>query len=237
MAFLDDDDDVEHVVSKWAEALQLSTALPRRALDALRAMKSLRYIKDYVVYPDDLLPNAKGQFDSASQIILLQDTTSTAAETMTPWAQWVVFEEIGHAALKHSGVRNFSEAKTATEKFSPTAKRQEAEARRFAATMMAPYDLVGYRPDMTVDELIRLSGLPRRAAEFRLNELGRIHRRRTGVRREIPTAVLDFLAKPTRPRSPYEGDPCPNPNCGKLAMVREGTKTRCTSCGTCTGED
>lgn len=237
MAFLDDDEDIEHIVGKWAEALGLDGRLPRPAVDALRSMKSLNYIKDYVVYPDELLPNVKGQFDSAKQEIVLRNSTVVAAEAMTPWAQWVIFEEIGHAALKHSGVRNFSETKTLTEKFSSIAKRQEAEARRFAATLMAPYDLVGFRPDMTVQELMGMSGLPRQAAEYRLNELARIYRRRNGLRRELPAAVLDFLRQPARPTLPFEGDPCPNPNCGKLTMVREGTKTRCVSCGACTGSD
>lgn len=237
MAFLDDDEDVEHIVGKWAEALQLGTALPRSSVDALRAMKSLNYIKDYVVYPDHLLPNAKGQFDSAAQRIVLRESTLSAAGQYVPWAQWVIFEEIGHAALKHTGTRNFSETKTRTELFSQTAMRQEAEARRFAATVIAPYALVHFRPDMTVEELMATAGLPRQAAKYRLNELGRIYRRRTKTQRPLPAAVLDFLRNPDNRSPVYEGDPCPNPNCGKLTMVREGLGKRCISCGTRSGSD
>lgn len=237
MAFLDDDEDIEHIVGKWAEALGLGTTLPRNAVAALEAMKFGKFIRDYAIVPDREMLGAKGQFESASQKIILRQSTYDAAVRKEPWALWVVFEEIAHAALRHSGTRNFSGTKNATERFSSVAKRQEAEARRFAATIMAPFNLIGFTEGTTVEDLQRHARLPKQAADYRLIELGRIFRRRTRKPRELPAAVLDFLRKEPARHHAFEGDPCPNPHCGKLQMVRDGLGTRCLACGTRTGRD
>lgn len=237
MAFLDDDEEIEHIGNKWVEAIGISTQIRRNGLDALKGMKFGGHISDYVIIPDQQMPNSKGQYVGDLGKIFLRQSVFESLKRDEPSARWVVFEEISHAALKHSGIRNFSETKTVAERLSPRIKRQEAEARRLAATIMAPFDLSNYTVGTTASDLQIRFGLTTRVAEIRLGEIERIFRARNRKRRELPPFNLDFLAKPKADISPFEGDPCPNPNCGELKLIRHGRITQCMACGTVTGDD
>ena len=71
------------------------------------------------------------------------------------------------------------------------AKKEESEARRFAAMFLAPNYLLSSID--TVEEIADRFGLSFEAAMIRKGEFDAFQRRASGQRRELPSVVVDYL--------------------------------------------
>ena len=141
------------------------------------------------------------------------------------------------------------------EKKVPSIGRDEKQADKLAAALLAPSHKVQFTLATTSNQLAQRFGLSDQMAAIRIAELAGIYRQRHNIRRELPAGIVDFLAAKKRDgfkvsslppadivamrtRQPrYEGDACPNPNCRQFKMIRIGTCMKCDVCGTSTGDD
>ncbi len=71
------------------------------------------------------------------------------------------------------------------------AKKEESEARRFAAMFLAPNYLLSSTD--TVDDIMNNFGMSFEAAMIRKGEFDAFQRRASGQRRELPSIVVDYL--------------------------------------------
>ncbi|WP_246529679.1 hypothetical protein [Microvirga zambiensis] len=71
------------------------------------------------------------------------------------------------------------------------ARKEESEARRFAAMFLAPNHLLGSTD--TVKEIVGRFGLSFEAAMIRKAEFDAFQRRASGQRHELPSIAVDFL--------------------------------------------
>jgi hypothetical protein len=136
--------------------------------------------------------------------------------------------------------------------FSTRTNRDEFEANRLTACLIAPFHKAGFTLGMAVDEVINKFGLSRDAAEKRLEEFERVFRRKHGISRQLGTNVIDYLTEqkqkghnvvsldniasllPDRDKC-YEGDPCPC--CKAMMLLRKGLARECDNCGARLGDD
>ena len=102
-----------------------------------------------------------------------------------------IANEIGHFAMRHAGVRSRSATQTTAGRLGLEAKKEESEARRFAAMFLAPSDLLSAID--TVEEIADRFGLSFEAAMIRKGEFDAFQRRASGQRRELPSVVVDYL--------------------------------------------
>jgi hypothetical protein len=71
------------------------------------------------------------------------------------------------------------------------ARKEESEARRFAAMFLAPNYLLSSSD--TEDDIVDRFGLSFEAAMIRKGEFDAHQRRASGQRRELPSVVVDYL--------------------------------------------
>jgi Zn-dependent peptidase ImmA (M78 family) len=246
------DEEWENIAVAWRKAAGQNDSIRLDAPEFIRWLKRAGYIKDYVCVPDSDLPRAEGKFNPDEQIIFYRQSIWDAAERGEPHATWTVVHEGSHAILKHEDVRYRLAAFEKTPSSKSTG-RDEFEAHRLTACILAPFDKADFKPGMTLDEIRTRFGLSWGAATKRLEEFERIYRRKHGIRRKLPPGIVDFLTEQQRkgyrvasldtgsklplPRLQieYEGDPCPS--CGALALVRNGLARKCEICGARTGDD
>jgi Zn-dependent peptidase ImmA (M78 family) len=140
--------------------------------DAIRFVKWLKqsgHIKDYVRVPNAELPKADGKFDPDSECIVYRQDIWDAAERGNPRAIWTIWHEASHAIQRHQQVR-FRSSAASKARPSASAGKDEFEANRLAACLVAPFDKSGFHPGTTVDDLRRRFDLSQEAAEKRLAE-------------------------------------------------------------------
>jgi hypothetical protein len=106
-------------------------------------------------------------------------------------APLMIANEIGHFAKRHSGARNRSTTHTTAGNLVSEAKKEESEARRFAAMFLAPNYLLSATD--TVEEIADRFGLSLEAAMIRKGEFDAFQRRASGKRRELPPIVVNYL--------------------------------------------
>src|SRR5215207_5213318 len=129
---------------------------------------------DYQRIPDAEMPDAEAQWD----------------------ARMAIANEIAHFAMRHSGVRTRSTTQTTAGRSLLDAKKEESEARRFAAMFLAPNDLLSSTD--TVEDIVDRFGLSFEAAMIRKGEFDAFQRRASGHRRELPSVVVDYLKEAQR---------------------------------------
>jgi Zn-dependent peptidase ImmA (M78 family) len=249
------DEEYDQLARVLREVLGVEKEIWLDVLDMLRRMKHTGYLRDYVRLPDCEMPDAEAKFDPQDRRIYLRETICQAAERGEPHARFTVVHEIAHCAFNHQFMRKRGIAVGNFERNVPSIKRDERQADKLAAAMLAPAHLSQYNLTTTSAQLVQRFGLSPRMASIRAEELAGMYRRRHNIRRDLPAGIVDFLAAKQREgykvtslpsedvvamhvRQPrYEGEPCPNTRCGEFKMIRIGTHMTCDACGAKTGED
>lgn len=241
----------ESIGSRWREAAGMNDDARLDAPSFIRWLKRSGYIKDYVCVPPADLPICEGKFEPDEGRIYFRQTTWRGAEQGKPHDVWTVVHEACHAILKHSETRLRTSSSDKRIR-SRRGARDEIDANRLAASILAPFDKADFALGMTADEIAARFGLSREAAEKRVKEFERIYRQRNGMPRPLPPGVVDFLQAQKRKGYPvtsivdttimpisadkrYEGDACPN--CNEFKLMRTGLRMRCDACSAITGED
>lgn len=249
------DEAFEQIGKTVREALGIDDQIKLDPIDFLRRLKHAGYIKDYVRLPDISLPNKEAEFNPDDEKIYLRDSVYLSAQRGEPHFRFTVFHESSHAILRHRHVRNRSQGQRAkTERTVSSIRRDEDEANKLTATLMAPFHRAEFTTETTPEQIANRFGLSNKAAVRRHEELGKLYRQANNLRRPLPKGVADFLIEQRRRgyvvtslptdeisafkpvQECYTGDPCPNPTCGQFTMVRNGTSTRCNTCGAVTGD-
>ncbi len=246
------DEQWEAIASAWRKAANQHEILRLNAPEFVRWLKRAGYIKDYVCVPDRDLPSAEGKFDPDVGVVFYRQSTWDAAEQGDAHSIWTLVHEGCHAILKHQEVRYRANTLQRSSSTSATG-RDEFESHHLTACLLAPFDKADFKPGVTEDEIVKRFGLSQEAAERRLKEFEGLYRRKHGIRRPLPSGIIDLLLRQERKGYPvtsltaehrrllptarplYEGDPCPS--CGRLALVRVGLARRCDECGARLGDD
>jgi Zn-dependent peptidase ImmA (M78 family) len=249
------DEEYDQLAKVLREILGVDEEIWLDVLNMLRRMKHTSYLRDYVRLPDREMPDAEARFDPQDRTIYLRESVYQAAERDEPHARFTVAHEIAHCAFDHQFMRKRGIAVGTFERKVPSITRDERQADKLAAALLAPSHRSRFNLATTSAQLAERFGLSPGMASIRGEELAGIYRRRHNIRRELPAGVVDFLAARQREgyrvtslpsedvvamrvRQPkYEGEPCPNPNCGEFKMIRIGTSMKCDVCGSRTGDD
>ena len=249
------DEEYDQLAKVLRELLDVDAEIWLDVLDMLRRMKHNGYLRDYVCLPDCEIPDAEAKFVPDERTIYLRQSTYDSAERDEPHARFTVVHEISHCAFNHQYVRKRGITVGAFEKKVSSISRDEKQADKLAAALLAPSHKVQFTLETTSQQLTQRFGLSSEMADIRIEELAGLYRRRHNIRRDLPPGVVDFLIAKKREgfrvtslpsadivamqaRQPrYEGDACPNPNCRQFKMIRIGTHMKCDACGTKTGDD
>jgi Zn-dependent peptidase ImmA (M78 family) len=252
MAYLDDED-FERAAQMLRIKLGIDDQLHLDVVDVLRQLKHHGYITDYVRVSDRSLPEADAQYDPDKRIIYLREATYSAAQRGDKRARWTIAHEVGHVALNHRQTRNRSSVSRNIEKIAQTIRRDETQAHKFAAALLAPFNRANFSLQTTAQQVAIKFGISLPAAEQRIEEFARIYRRQNGLPRPLPPSVIDFLKAAEKkgyvaknstfadtisafePSPRYEGDACPN--CNEFKLIRSGIRRKCDGCGAITGDD
>jgi Zn-dependent peptidase ImmA (M78 family) len=141
--------------------------------------------------PDAEMPGAEAQWDARKGVLRIRESIIAAMQRGEPRARMTIANEIGHFAMRHSGTRSRSVTQTTAGRLVLEAKKEESEARRFAAMFLAPNYLLSATD--TVEEIADRFGLSFEAAMIRKGEFDALQRRASGQRRELPSVVIDYL--------------------------------------------
>ena len=169
----------------------------QRAFDVLEFIKTIAAIfpgLKIVPVLDDKLPFRQAEANSATNTVIVRQSLITRLENWDPTARFIMIEEFCHIALGHTGPRYRRDA-TCSKIYSPSEQQDEREARHLAALMLAPTELVG---DLFPGEIAAQFGLSEQASEIRWEEVQTVKRRELGIRRELPSNVIDFLREKQR---------------------------------------
>jgi hypothetical protein len=151
---------------------------------------------DYQRIPDAEMPDAEAQWDARKGLLRMRESVVGAMQRGEPRARMAIANEIAHFAMRHSGVRTRSTTQTTAGRSLLDAKKEESEARRFAAMFLAPNYLLS-STDM-VEDIVDRFGLSFEAAMIRKGEFDAFQRRASGHRRELPSVVVDYLKEAQR---------------------------------------
>ena len=151
---------------------------------------------DYQQIPDSEMPDAEAQWDAGKGLLRMRESVVGAMQRGEPRARMAIANEIGHFAMRHVGVRTRSAAPTTAARPLLEAKKEESEARRFAAMFLAPNYLLGSTD--TVEDIVDRFGMSFEAAMIRKGEFDAYQRRASGQRRELPSIVVDYLKEAQR---------------------------------------
>jgi Zn-dependent peptidase ImmA (M78 family) len=244
------DEEWEGIAREWRRAANLDDAIRFDAPSFVRWLKHAGYIKDFLRVPDaDLL--SEGKYEPDEGKLYYRNSSWSGALRGNPHDTWTLVHEGCHAILKHPETR-LRAAASARRFDSREVKRDELDAHRLAASILAPFDKADFKLGMSVEDIQERFRLSRPAAVKRVQEFERMYRRKHGIPRPLPAGIIDFLAAQKRkgypvtsldnvrnlipsPQKQYEGDPCPS--CGQFALVRSGLCTKCDRCGTRSGDD
>jgi hypothetical protein len=249
------DEGFDHLATTVRTALGIDDQVKPDAIDFLRRLKHTGYISDYVRVPDADLPDAEAKYVPHDRKIYIRESVYRAAQNEFPHDRFTVFHEGSHAILGHQFERKRSfDNRAKGERRVPSIRSDETDANKLAGALMAPYAPAGFTLETTPADIAAKFALSPRAAAIRHQELAGMYRRAKGLRRPLPSGVVDFLTEQKRrghvvtslpaeeiiaakpDHSSYTGDSCPNPMCGEFKMMRNGTSCRCAACGCITGD-
>jgi Zn-dependent peptidase ImmA (M78 family) len=145
----------------------------------------------YQQIPDADMPNAEARWDPQKGVLRMRESVVDALQRGEPRARMMIANEFGHFAMRHSGARNRSTAQASAGRLALEARKEESEARRFAAMFLAPNYLLSATD--TVEDIAERFGLSFEAAMIRKGEFDAFRRRASGQRRELPPIVVNFL--------------------------------------------
>ncbi|WP_201842885.1 ImmA/IrrE family metallo-endopeptidase [Microvirga zambiensis] len=141
--------------------------------------------------PDADMPGEEAHWDIRKGVLQIRESVVAAMQRGEPRARMTIAIEIGHFAMRHAGTRSMRDARSTAGRLGLEAKKEESEARRFAAMFLAPNDLLSATD--TVEEIADRFGLSFEAAMIRKGEFDAFRRRASGRRRELPSVVVDYL--------------------------------------------
>jgi|ERR1039458_288667 Zn-dependent peptidase ImmA (M78 family) len=250
------DEDFEQLATTLRVAIGVDDQVNLDVIEFLRRMKRQGYISDYVRVPDVAMLDAEAKFKPDERKIYIRESVWAAAEKGIDRPRFTIIHECAHAALDHQFERKRSLFGHAiTEMRVASIRRDEKQANKLAACIIAPFHRSDFSLTTTAGRLMERFGLSSPAASIRIEEMAGIFRRLNKLPRPLPPGVVDFLAARRRDghtvtslpsaevaamqvRQPvYTGDACPI--CGGFKMIRVGTMMKCDleSCGAVTGDD
>ena len=103
-----------------------------------------------------------------------------------------IFHECAHAFLGHKHVKYRAASGNLAEKYSRTIRKDEQEAKRLAAALMAPFNLID--PTWTAHDIALKFGMSLQAAEIRLTQFQEYTRKKSGGPRPLQKNFDDLLA-------------------------------------------
>lgn len=201
----------DEALEEKARSLRRSLGLEHQAhIDLMTVIQKLKARDPQLQYarvPDYQMPDAESQWDANTKTLRLKESIFQGMQAQHARARMTASHEVSHYVLGHQGVRNRSLAATAAEKFASEVKREEYEARKLAAMMLAPSYLIS--PADTPSDIAKRFGISLEAAGIRREEVNALERRAAGQRRELPSCAVDFLTEAKRrgyPVQTYLGD-------------------------------
>jgi Zn-dependent peptidase ImmA (M78 family) len=146
---------------------------------------------NYLRVPDHEMSDAEGMYDPDTKLLTIPERVFCAMNNDNPRARFTITHEVSHALLGHTEIRFRHTELKAYEKAKPNIRREESEANRAAALILAPDDVVS--TCASVEDVMDKCGLSRKAAEIRKSEFDAEQRRKRGEQRPLPFRVAEFL--------------------------------------------
>ena len=185
------DEEIEQRVRILRQEIDLQNQMRPDLMAVIeRLTTSFRHFA-YQQVPDSEMPDTEAHWDARQGVLRMRESIAGAMQRGEPRARMTIANEIGHFALRHAGVRGRSTTQAAAGRRLLEAKKEESEARRFAAMFLAPNYLLSSTD--TVDDIMNNFGMSFEAAMIRKGEFDAFQRRASGQRRELPSIVVDYL--------------------------------------------
>ena len=190
------DDEIEQRVKVLRKEIGLQNQLRPDMMTVIQKLTASFRHFTYQRVPDSEMPDAEAQWNAGKGLLRMRESVVGAMQRGEPRARMTIANEIGHFAMRHSGVRNRSTALTTAKRHLLEVKKEESEARRFAAMFLAPNYLLSSTD--TVEDIMDRFGMSFEAAMIRKGEFDAFQRRASGQRRELPSVVVDYLKEAQR---------------------------------------
>ena len=145
---------------------------------------------------DSELPEAPAKADCATKKITVRESLAYQAVQGSGHARMTLAHEVGHIALGHSGTRYRKNGLNIEAATIAQVRREESEAKRFAAVFLVPTHLAEHC--RTAEEIEEKFAVSHDAAEIRKSELDAHIRRKTGEKRPLPAGAINFLEEAKR---------------------------------------
>jgi hypothetical protein len=171
----------EGIGTRWREAAGLNGEVRMDAPSFIRWLKRIGYIKDYVCVSTADLPTCEGKFEPEERRIYYRQATWRGAEQENPHDVWTLVHEASHAILKHGETRLRASSPDKAVRSRRGAK-DEVDANRLTASLLAPFDKADFKPGMTADDISGRFGFALAAEGEKLEVLDLVAVRRSGTR-------------------------------------------------------
>jgi hypothetical protein len=195
--------DLEAIALRLRKAGGVNGVKAFHVLDFFERLKSVFPGLKLVPVQDELLPGALAEANAATNTILIRQSTLEDAANWQQRARFVFVEEICHIALGHTGPRHRNCGNRPTG-FTPSERRDEAEARKLAALILMPTEFA--IDCCSLQEIQDQFIVSAEAAQIRWEEIERTRRQRSGQKRRLPSGVADFLREAKRRGHPVTAD-------------------------------
>ncbi|MET0530169.1 MAG: hypothetical protein ABW003_17840, partial [Microvirga sp.] len=146
------DDEIEQRVRVLRREIDL---LDQMRPDMMTVIQRLRTSFRHFAYqriPDSEMPHAEAHWDARKGVLRIRESIIAAMQRGEPRARMTIANEIGHFAMRHAGARSRSVTQTTAGRLVLEAKKEESEARRFAAMFLAPNYLLSSTD--TVEDIV-----------------------------------------------------------------------------------
>lgn len=141
------------------------------------------------VLPDDEMED-DGEADCENKKIFFKRSVWKGILAGRPRDRMTFVHEVAHIALGHRG-RRYRRDNDLGAKYSSIIRREEREARKFAALFLAPTELaMRFETAQDIEDHFQISA---EAASIRLDEIDAMKRRIEGRKRPLPAGVISFL--------------------------------------------
>ncbi|RIK99891.1 MAG: hypothetical protein DCC74_00590 [Proteobacteria bacterium] len=191
------DERIEQLADRVREHLGFRKQACPDMVTAIYKMKDRGLIADYRRVPDVDLPDDLGRFDPDTRILSIRESTFIAANEVLRFspdrarARFTIAHELGHAVLGHKRTRNRSVSGREIERIARPILQDEAEANRFAAAFLVPYDFTTY--GLNPEQLATRYGVSLSVARIRKPVLDHLHRLRNKILRPLPDEIVTYL--------------------------------------------
>ena len=139
---------------------------------------------------DPQLPYAPASADCSTNTVIVRESMYQGALRGDGRARMTLAHELGHMALGHSQVR-YRKEDPYRHRPRRDVQRDEWQAKRFAAVFLVPSERAV--DCKSADEICDRFQVSQEAADIRKSELDAQARRDSGIKRELPASVIDYL--------------------------------------------